>query len=81
MVETYLNLPQQRSADNARHHLPLARDIPMLSDACFHSTFVRTVRRSRPGANGGFTIVIRNVLPSIWTEYVKGSPDISFGFL
>ena len=46
-----------------------------------HSTRVSTVRRSRPGANGGLAIVIRNLLLLISTLYLRGSPVISLGFL
>jgi hypothetical protein len=46
-----------------------------------YSTRANTVRRSRPGANGGLAIVIRNVEPRISTSYFKAYPFISLGFL
>ena len=49
--------------------------------AMFHSIRVSSVRRSRPGANGGLAMVIRNRLLSISTLYLRGSPVISLGFL
>src|SRR5687768_17901531 len=64
-----------------RPQLPITCDTSARSDTRLHSALVSTVRRSRPGANGGFTIVIRRVLGSMSTVYVKDSPAISFGFL